>query len=246
MYDILNVGPYHRFALADGTMVSNSAYGATASSLERKIEADTGVKPDEGVGEKGLDAIRARQPKASQFLDDMEKVPLSPGYARAASGRVRHCVLHSRGAEVGWRTRNSQESALGREMRNFYMQESVGATSMRACIWAMNIYRRLGMQAYVMTCLYDSLVSLCPLEERFVVDRIHTAVMSLLNTWDYEHDGEVMTLQYDIETDFNYRWSTKPSAAQLQDLKSQEFHATPERLRWTLTAGVEMWRVLAS
>lgn len=117
-YDILNVGPRRRFFCA-GVLVSNSsAYGASPNSLERKIESDTGVKPEEGVGQKGLDAIKARQPRATEFLEEMANLPKTKGYYRAASGRIRHCLLHGAGSGVGWRIRNSLESALGRELKN--------------------------------------------------------------------------------------------------------------------------------
>ena len=97
----------------------SSAYGASPASLERKIESDTGVKPDEGVGQKGLDAIATRQPRATEFLEEMAQVPKTKGYYRAASGRIRHCITHGAGSGVGWRQRQSLESALGREMKNF-------------------------------------------------------------------------------------------------------------------------------
>ena len=119
VYDILDAGPNKRFTCA-GLLVSNSsAYGASPNSLERKIESDTGVKPEEGVGQKGLDAIKARQPRATEFLEEMANTPKTKGYYRAASGRIRHCLLHGAGSGVGWRVRNSLESALGRELKNF-------------------------------------------------------------------------------------------------------------------------------
>jgi hypothetical protein len=99
-------------------IVSNSAYGASPNSLERKIESDTGVKPDPGVGQKGLDSIKVRQPRATEFLEEMASLPKTKGYYRAASGRIRHCLLHGAGSGVGWRIRNSLESALGRELKN--------------------------------------------------------------------------------------------------------------------------------
>lgn len=235
VYDILNVGPNRRFTCS-GVLVSNSsAYGASPSSLERKIEADTGVKPEPGTGQKGLDAIAARQPRASQFLQEMAEVPKRKGYYRCASGRIRHCVLHGAGTGVGWRVRNSIESALGREMRNLPMQESVGATAARACRMAMRIYTTLGMKARIMTCLYDSLVTLCPLEERFLVARIHTLVMSELNTWRYVDEYGDRVLQYGVDNEFNYRWSTRPSKAELAQLDDQTWHPTPERLQKFLT-----------
>jgi len=97
----------------------SSAYGASENSLERQIEAVTGVKPEPGTGERGLEAIRERQPRATEFLEEMARTPKERGMYRAASGRIRHCLTHSAGSGVGWRTRNSIDSALGREMKNF-------------------------------------------------------------------------------------------------------------------------------
>jgi len=228
-YDILNAGPRHRFTCG-GVLVSNSsAYGASAGSLERKIESDTGVKPDEGTGERGLEAIAARQPRATQFLEEMARVPKEKGFYRAASGRIRHCLTHGSGSGVGWRTRSSIESALGREMRNFPMQESVGATSARACIWLLHAYRKLGLKARVMTCLYDSVVTLCPLEERFLVARLHDIFMSEINTWDYDDEHGKRTLQYTIDNEFNYRWSTTPSKEELALLDSRDNWSPPPK-----------------
>jgi hypothetical protein len=210
----------------------SSAYGATSNSLERKIEADTGVKPEPGTGERGLEAIAARQPRATQFLEEMARVPKEKGYYRAASGRIRHCILHGSGSGVGWRVRNSLESALGREMRNFPMQESVGATSARACKWLLKVYKRLKLQARPMTCLYDSVVTLCPLEERFVVARLHQICMSEMNTWDYDDHTGKRTLQYTIDNEFNWRWSTRPSEEDQEKLADPAWHPTPDRLKF--------------
>ena len=174
----------------------SSAYGASAGSLERKIESDTGVKPDEGTGERGLDAITERQPRATEFLEEMAKVPKERGFYRAASGRIRHCLMHAAGSGVGWRQRNSLAYALGREMRNFPMQESVGATSARACRMLLKVYRRLKLQARPMTCLYDSVVTLCPLEERRLCAKLNEICMSQINTWEYDDEQGKRTLKY--------------------------------------------------
>lgn len=232
-YDIMNAGPMNRFT-CQGVLVSNSsAYGATGSTLDRKIEADTGNKPEEGNGERLLEAIRKRQPRATEFLEEeMARLPMTKKFYRAASGRLARCVTHSRDSGVNWRLRNSIESALGREMRNFPMQESVGSTAARAGCWLNDIYEKLGMQARVMTILYDSCVTLCPLEERHVVSYLHECFMSQVNTWDYEDKHGKRTLQYTIDTDFNYRWSTKPTKVEAAQLRDTSWHPTPARWAW--------------
>jgi hypothetical protein len=190
------------------------------------------VKPAEGTGERGLEAIAERQPRATQFLEEMARVPKEKGFYRAASGRIRHCPMHEAGSGVGWRTRNSIESALGRQLRNYPMQESVGATAARACKWLMNSYRKLGLQARIMTCLYDSVVTLCPLEERFLVGRLHQICMSEINTWDYtDEPGGPRTLQYSIDNEFNWRWSTRPSKEEQKTLDDPAYHPPTDRLK---------------
>jgi hypothetical protein len=234
-YDILNVGPRRRFYCA-GKLVSNSsAYGASPASLERKIESDTGIKPEPGTGQKGLDAIKQRQPRASEFMEEMAAIPKGKGYYRAASGRICHCNTHSAGSGVGWRIRNSIESALGRELRNFPPQESVAATSGRAAVWLLELYQALGLQARPITCLYDSLVTLCPLEERFIVKRLHDVCMSEINAWEYDDEFGKRTLRYGVDTDFNYRWSTHPPKDEQNQLDDPEWHPTPANLVWALT-----------
>ena len=210
----------------------SSAYGASANSLERKIESDTGVKPAEGTGDRGLEAIAERQPRATRFLEEMAKVPKEKGFYRAASGRIRHCPMHGAGSGVGWRTRNSIESALGRQLRNYPMQESVGATAARACKWLIHAYRRLGMKARVMTCLYDSVVTLCPLEERFLAGRLHQICMSEINGWDYSDESGDRTLRYSIDNEFNWRWSTRPSKEEQKMLGDPTFHPAGPKLNF--------------
>ena len=212
----------------------SSAYGASPGSLERKIESDTGVKPAEGTGQKGLDAIAARQPRATEFLEEMQSTPSMKGYYRAASGRLRHCVMHDRSSGVGYRQRQSIESATGRELRNFPMQESVASTAARAGKWLGAFFRNAGMKARVITILYDSVVTMCPLEEREVVAHLHQQFMCDANNWVYQDDQGYRELTYPIDTDFNYRWSTKPSKPDKAQLEDMAWHPTPDRLKWVL------------
>lgn len=124
------------------------------------------------------------------------------------------------------------------------MQESVGATAARACVWANHLYRKLGLRARVLTCLYDSLVSICPLEERFVVERIQEAMMSEVNTWTYDDERGRRVLQYGVDKDFNYRWSTYPSDEEKAQLHDHTWHPTPDKLKHLLT--FKNWQLLVS
>lgn len=107
------------------------------------------------------------------------------------------------------------------------------------------LYLKLGLKAKPITILYDSVVTLCPLEERFVVAKLHTLCMSELNTWDYDDElSGKRTLKYSVDNEFNYRWSTRPSKALQKTLDDPEFHPTPERLKWTLAYA--NWHLLVS
>jgi uracil-DNA glycosylase family 4 len=198
----------HRAAAKVGNF--SSMYGATATSLERKIEQDTGRKPETGTGDRILMALARRQPVATNFLISLEDKPVNPGYLRAASGRLRHFATHSlRGAEAfNANVEKSLLSALGREARNFYMQNSVADTSARAGKWLLHHYITHGMKARPLVILYDSVVTLCPLEERHEVAKLHQKYMCDNNAWNF-YGSE---LKYPIDTDFSFRWSTPATA----------------------------------
>lgn len=186
----------------------SSAYGAVGITLERKIEADTGVKPPEGTGQAILDALAKRQPVATEFLISLEEAPNSPGFLRANSGRVRHFLSHP---DNIWGISSRQKQGLlnsqGREARNFFMQESVAATAARAAKWLLHNLQEYGFQARPMTVLYDSVVTHCPVEERMAVAKLHQHFMTDVNNWQYHGRW----FNYPIDTDFVDAWSAKPS-----------------------------------
>lgn len=209
VYDIINAGPRNRFT-CQGVLVSNSsAYGASASTLERKIEQDTGKKPEEGTGQRLLKALEKRQPVAQDFLIKMERIPEKPGFYRAASGRIRHFSSHDPKYlnDIDEHLTMGLFKSMGREARNFPMQESVAATAARAGKWLLDAYIKLKLQAKPLIILYDSVVTLCPLEERFKVAQLHQLFMTDENTWEYHG----RTMNYPIDQLFCYRWSAKPS-----------------------------------
>jgi uracil-DNA glycosylase family 4 len=203
----------------------STAFGSVAESLERKIEADTGVKPEEGTGQAILDALMQRQPKAFAFMEEMERLPEDPGYYDCASGRRRHFVpdqffLRS----LAGRARKSMLSRLGREARNIGPQESVAATAARAAINLQRFYRNNGMRSRVCICLYDSLSSNAHMAERFLVRMLHRKYMSEENTWDYSG----RTLRYDIEQEFNKAWSWAPPKELAKKLADVTWYGNPD------------------
>jgi len=100
------------------------------------------------------------------------------------------------------------------------MQESVASTAARAAIWLTEHFYKHNMKARIVTILYDSVVTLCPLEERFEVAKLHQKYMCDLNTWEYHG----RTMNYPIDTDFVYRWSESPTDEESEQLNSPNFH----------------------
>jgi DNA polymerase len=207
----------HRSAAKVGNF--SSAYGATGATLERKIEADTGIKPEKGTGDKLLKALAERQPIATSFLLSLEEAPMDPGYLRAASGRVRHFKTHPEyvSDKVSYKLKKSLHSSMGREARNFYFQESVAATAARAANKLNDYFKANNMQARVGIVLYDSVVTFCPMEERFKVAELHQRFMVDENTWTY-HGREMF---YPIDTDLVFAWSWKPTKEEKEKLNKR-------------------------
>jgi hypothetical protein len=75
------------------------------------------------------------------------------------------------------------------------------------------------MQAKPLIILYDSVVTLCPLEERFKVAQLHQLFMTDENTWEYH--GRKMN--YPIDQLFCYRWSAKPTKDETKLLEDKTY-----------------------
>jgi len=197
----------HAQEVIRGVIVGNCAYGAVASTIERRIEAVTGIKPAEGTGELLLVALHKRQPDVFNGLDEVAKYPERGEKMRAASGRVRRFPTHDPSLSgLSWRARQSYLRAMGNEARNFYPQESVASTLARACTWLNSWYRAEGLKARSIIGLYDSVLTYCPQEERHVVAIAHETYMCTINFWKYG----LRYMNYPIDTDLVERWSYPP------------------------------------
>ena len=210
----------------------SSAYGASPDTIERKIESDTGIKPEPGTGQGILDALAMRQPRATAFLEQVAEAPVTPGYLRAASGRIRH--FHTHGEIVPGMSGRQQKgilAAMGREGRNYFMQESVASTAAIAGAELLDFGRRNGLKGSPMTILYDSVVTLCPLEEREIWAKAHELFMFRGVGWAYGPN----ILNYPIDTELNLSWSSKPDKATLAQLTDMSWHPVPDDKKHLLT-----------
>jgi uracil-DNA glycosylase family 4 len=181
-------------------------YGAQSHLLEREIETLTGVKPEEGIGLKLIEAYKQKFPKANAFLEKQELIVENPGYYRTISGRVRHFHVNLISEDItsGW-GKKSLISPLTRESRNYPMQEMVAATMMRAQVSLLNAFIDAGMKARPMIMLYDALVVHCPEDERWQVDDMMKEHLSVKTFW-MVHNRK---LNFTIDSNFSKRWGAK-------------------------------------
>ena len=232
VYDLIDVGPNHRYT-ANGYIVGNSSsYGGTATSIARKIEADTGNKVTIDDAQALLDAVEARQPRATVFFHELEKAPLEKPFLVAASGRKRHLLtLQQLDNKSGGKAREDSIVALGRECRNYPMQESVGSSASIACKrlldFSMRFSKSHGLQGNLITCLYDSCVVHCPVNERHIWQKALDLYMHWSNGWRYGDD----ILRYTIDCELNAGWSTKAKGEFKEHLHDPDWEPTPENLK---------------
>ena len=196
-------------------------YGAEGPLIDRNIEVLTGIKPAKDTGIAIKQAYESMFVVATAFLNEMGLLPngkdnkegTPPGCYDSVSGRRRH-FKYTEIADVegisSW-AKNSLLSSMGREARNYPLQEIVAATMARAHANLLHFYRTNGMKSRPMILLYDALTVLGPLEERFIVRDSLQREMSDNNVWHIKRSK--MDLQFDIEVDFTIRWAVDPSKA---------------------------------
>ena len=212
VYDILNAGPRHRF-ICSGVLVSNSIpYDASPKLIEMQVHSITGIKPEEGTGQKVIDAYKTSFSIASEYLEERARAVESDGYFRSVSGRIRHfCINRLEDVEgmTPWQ-RKSILSPLTREARNYPLQEIVAATMARANIMLLDKLIEQDMKSRVMILLYDAMTVLGPMEERQEVRKLLKWAMSTNNVWDIEG----RKLQFEIDCDYTIRWATDLTEAE--------------------------------
>lgn len=194
-------------------------YGAKGPLLERQIEMLSGAKPEEGTGDKLIEAYEGKFKNAAAFLRRQERVVENPGYYRTVSGRIRHFhvneVFDVDG--VSEKAKKSIVSPLTREARNYPMQEIVAATMARAIIMLIRELRERNMRARPMILLYDALTILSPIEERREVEKLMHECMSGNNSWEIHG----RTLRYSIDVGFTKRWGAGLTEAEAEALNER-------------------------
>ncbi len=200
----------------------SSAYGATANTLERKIKSDTGKTPVPGTGQAILDALGRRQPVATKWLESLATIPETHGFWVAQTGAKRRFIGHSDMVHgLSMRARQNIFATLGREARNFPMQNSVADTAVRAGKWLLDHYLKNRFYARPLAILYDSVLTLCPIEERWQVAELHERFMHTQNRWS----NHGRSWAYPIETEFNLAWSSRPSKEIRKQLDDRAWNA---------------------
>lgn len=214
VYDILNVGPQHRFTCSR-VLVSNSIpYGASPTLLERMIEVNTGKKPLEGTGDRMITSYETMYPIAADFLKRMEYIVEDPGYYRAISGRLRHFFVTELAdvTELRDYTREGILSPLRRQARNFPMQNLVADTTARALQMFIAERNEVQLQSSVLMLLYDAITAISPLEQAKQTIDILRRALTVRNPWTVH--GRTFTFEVDVSVGF--RWGVKATKEEKQ------------------------------
>lgn len=220
-----------------------SGYGGQPPSLKRKVDSDTGTNCSIDTITDMLKAIYDSHLVASKWLEYLEDTPRHPNAKMvAASGRIRH--IHTLGSAVMKSDKHAYGlssydvdkglGALGRECRNFFLQESVGASAARACAMLVDFvmeFRDQGLLGYPIVCLYDSVVVHCPYNERAIWQKALLLFMTLRVGWMYNDSRGKRVLRYPSDCELNAGWSTAPTKDEAARLHDETWEPTPEHLR---------------
>jgi DNA polymerase I-like protein with 3'-5' exonuclease and polymerase domains len=182
------------------------------------IEANTGHKPDDSMGQKMIDSWHIRYPQASKFQERLERAVVDPGYWQSLSGRIRHfkyLELH----EMKFDTRRTNRGilwGLARQARNFPCQELVAATTGKALLMFIKERNETGLKSRVCILLYDAMMAITPLSELRTTTQLLRECLTVRNTWDTK-GGK---FHFEVDTSIGFRWGVKPSAQEKQLLQS--------------------------
>jgi uracil-DNA glycosylase family 4 len=185
-------------------------YGATATLLERLVEVNTGRKPDEGTGDKMIEAFKTRYPQADAFQQALEKTVEKPGYWRSLSGRMRHFKYSALDEihDFSDYHRSGILSPLARQARNFPCQELVAATTGKALLMFIEERRQLGLKSRVGILLYDAIMAMAPLEEAKVTAALLKSCLTDRVPWTVKG----RTFNFEVDVSYGFRWGMKPNA----------------------------------
>lgn len=185
-------------------------YGATPTLLERMIESNTGIKPDDRTGIKMINAWRQRYPKAHEFQLAMEAIVSDPGQWRSLSGRVRHFVYADLAdlEDYTSRTKKGILSGLSRQARNFPCQELVAATTAKALLMFIEERKRMAMRSRIGILLYDAMTAFAPLEEWRRSAQLLRECLTTRNRWNTAGG----TFNFEVDATVGFRWGVKASS----------------------------------
>jgi DNA polymerase I-like protein with 3'-5' exonuclease and polymerase domains len=192
-------------------------YQASDTLLERMIEANTGIKPPEGTGQKMIEAHARRYPEATAFLKRMMATIEDPGYYRAISGRVRHFFYTNLGDLDGVSdyTREGILSPLKRQACNFPMQNLVADTAVRAMIRFIKERNDRHLNSRMMMSLYDAMTVIAPFDQVKETVEILRNSMTIWCPWTVHG----RTFNFDVDTSVGFRWGVKATKEEKELLK---------------------------
>jgi uracil-DNA glycosylase family 4 len=193
-------------------------YQSSPALIERKIEVDTGHKPEEGTGQKIIDAYLGKNANCALWLDNQKSLPEDPGYIVSISGAKRRFFVHP--ADLAGLSEYARESIiepLRRQACNWPIQHIVAASLAKAVVKANSLYKERNMHARVSIPLYDALYTLCRIDEIDQVKEIHQIAMADINVWDF---GD-RQLKFELDTEVTLRWACAMDESDKKEFEEQ-------------------------
>ena len=191
----------HRAAGKQGNF--SIPYGAADSLIEWAIEIQTGQKPEEGTGEKIINAYLTKYPDVANWLENQEELVEEEGEIQSITGSKRHFHVKGFGRGLSERAYKAIVEPLKRQSRNWPIQSIVAHSLAIAVVEANDLYEQRGMQARVCIPLYDALFTLCPISEVEHVKQVHQEAMSDSAIWNF---GD-RKLQFELDSEVTLRWA---------------------------------------
>jgi uracil-DNA glycosylase family 4 len=173
-------------------------YGASPSLLERSIEIQTKEKPEEGTGEKLINAYMTTKPDVAKFLQERENEVIEKGYYLSPTGFKRHYKLPDEHSDLPNFIKKKLIGGLQRQNKNIPLQSLVADTLAIAVVKLNEEFLKRNMKARVAVPLYDAMYVVAPWYEVLWVHKLIKKCFSLDIGWNLK--GGVLNFQTDHET----------------------------------------------
>jgi uracil-DNA glycosylase family 4 len=190
-------------------------YQASGKLLERLIENATGKKPEEGTGDKLIEAYKLQKPQAWEWLETRKQEIFDPGYYTGPSGYKRHWKLPSDDVWMPSKLKEKIISGIQRQASNIGLQSLVADTLQRALL-INKFFRENNFKTRAVVPLYDALYLISPIDEIDLAKDALAHYLSKANFWNLPGGR----LSFNIDVEITKAWGTKMTKQEEEEFDS--------------------------